>query len=194
MLRIVRSAAVAVSALALTACATAMSVSSHVERGLDFSRYRTWDWGPADTLPTGDPRLDNNPFFKDHLQGAIEKGLAARGLGSPTASGPDLLIHYHASINQPINVSGADAGHGYCYGDCNQGGVDYEAGTLVVDIVDARTNRVIWRGWAQDSVEDVLDNRDKMARKIDEAVTRMLARLPPKLWQPSGHVTREKDR
>jgi hypothetical protein len=51
----------------------------------------------------------------------------------------------------------------------------------VIDIVDTRTNRVIWRGWAQDTVEGVLDNQDRMARKIDEAVTRMLARLPPKL-------------
>jgi len=181
MLRIVRSAAVAISALALTACATTMSVSSHVDRGLDFTRYRTWDWGPADTLPTGDPRLDNNPFFKDYVQGAVEKGLAARGLGSPSSVAPDLLIHYHASINQRINVSGADTSHGYCYEDCNQAVVEYEAGTLVVDIVDAKTNRVIWRGWAQDSVEGVLDDQDRMARKIDEAVTRMLARLPPKL-------------
>ena len=180
MLRIVRSAAVAVCAIALSACATTMSVSSHVERGLDFTRYRTWDWGPADTLPTGDSRLDANPFFKDHVQGAVEKGLATRGLGGPTSTSPDLLIHYHASINQRVNVSGADTNHGYCYADCGQAVVEYEAGTLVVDVVDAKTNRVVWRGWAQDSVESMLDNQDRMATKIDEAVTRMLARLPLK--------------
>jgi hypothetical protein len=37
---------------------------------------------------------------------------------------------------------------------------------------------LIWRGWAQDSVEDVLDDRDRMARKIEEAVTRMLELFP----------------
>jgi len=55
----------------------------------------------------------------------------------------------------------------------------YEAGTLVLDIVDTRTNDVIWRGWARDSVEGVLDNQDKMVRQISEAVERMLARLGP---------------
>jgi hypothetical protein len=40
---------------------------------------------------------------------------------------------------------------------------------------------VIWRGWAQASVEGVLDNPDRMQRQIDEAVARMLARLPQKL-------------
>ena len=48
----------------------------------------------------------------------------------------------------------------------------------VLDIVDTRTNRVIWRGWAQDSLEGVLGNHDKMERQIHEAVTRMLQRFP----------------
>ena len=51
----------------------------------------------------------------------------------------------------------------------------------MLDIVDTRTDRVIWRGWAQDSVEDILDNQDRMARKINEAVRRMLERLPRSL-------------
>lgn len=180
MFRIARSAAVVLSALALTACASTMTVSSHVERGLDFTRYRTWDWGPADTLPTGDPRLDANPFFKDHVQGAVEKALAGRGLGGPTAETPDLLIHYHAAINQRLNVTSADTRYGYGYEDSGSAVGEYEAGTLVIDIVDARTKRVIWRGWAQDTVEDSLKSEDKMAKQIDEAVTRMLTQLPPR--------------
>ena len=99
-----------------------------------------------------------------------------------TSGTPDLLIHYHASINQRIDVNRVDRRYGYCYGvDCPADVIEYEAGTLVLDIVDSRTNRVIWRGWAQDTVEGVLDNEDEMARQIDEAVTRMLARLPPPL-------------
>ena len=179
MFRFLRLAAVTISALAVTGCATTMNVSSHVQRGVDFSRYRTYDWGPADALPTGDPRLDKNPFFQDHLQGAIEKQLATRGFERSTSGTPDLLIHYHASINQRIDVNRLDREYGYCYDeDCHTRVMEYEAGTLVLDIVDTRTNRVIWRGWAQDSVEGVLDNEDRMARKIDEGVTRMLARLP----------------
>ncbi len=179
MFRIVRLATLAVSAMALTGCASTMTVSSHVQGGLDFTPYRTWDWGPPDTLPTGDPRLDANPFFKDHVQGAVEKSLAARGMRGPGPGSPDLLIHYHASIDQRINVSGSDTARGYSYDDPTTALNQYEAGTLVVDFVDAKTNRVIWRGWAQDSVEGVLDNQDRMAKQIDEAVTRMLARLPP---------------
>lgn len=166
-------------AVMLTACAATMTVSSHVERGLDFSRYRSFAWGPADALPTGDPRLDQNAFFKDHVQGAVEKLLAQRGLGLANGDA-DLLIHYHANITRRIDANQADRAYGYCAGgDCPTGDIAYEAGTLVLDIVDARSNRLVWRGWAQRSVEDVLRDPDRMARTIDEAVMRMLRQLPP---------------
>jgi hypothetical protein len=168
----------ALAALAVSGCAT-MNVSAHMQRGLDFARYHTYDWGPADTLPTGDPRLDQDPFFKDHLEGAVEKGLARKGFERPESGTPDLLIHYHASINTRIDADTADREYGYCYDEtCGTRVHQYEAGTLILDFVDTRTNRVVWRGWAQDAVQGMLEHTDVMARKIDEAVTRMLERFP----------------
>jgi hypothetical protein len=162
------------------ACAATMTVSSHVEQGLDFSRYRSFDWGPADALPTGDPRLDKDPFFKDHVQGAVEKQLAARGLTLATGGAPDVLIHYHANIRERIEVNRIDQAYGYCGGaNCPPETSTHEAGTLVLDFIDARSKKLIWRGWAQNSVEDLLHDQDKMAEAIDEAVTKMLQRLPP---------------
>jgi hypothetical protein len=169
-----------VAAFLAASCATTMTVSSHVERGLDFAKFRTYEWGPADALPTGDPRLDGNPFFKDHVQGAVEKQLAGRGLGlvTPGAS-PDLLIHYHANITRRLDANRLDRAYGYCYADgCPGGVIEYEAGTLVLDIIDASTSKLIWRGWAQNSVEDMLDNPAVMAATIEQAVTRMLQKLP----------------
>ena len=78
----------AIVATAVTACAT-MNVSSHVERGLDITKYHTYEWGPADALPTGDPRLDKDPFFKDHVEGAVEKSMATSAGGQ--ASGRSAL-------------------------------------------------------------------------------------------------------
>lgn len=183
LIRLMQLTTVAGVALAVTGCAATMTVSSHVDRNLNFAQYRTYDWGPADALPTGDPRLDKDPFFKDQVQGAVEKQLAVRGLELATGT-PDLRIHYHAHISQRIDVNSVDRAYGYCSGDdCRAGVTEYEAGTLVLDVMDARTNRLVWRGWAQNSVEDLLDNPDRMARMIDEAVTRMLRQLPRSLTQ-----------
>lgn len=150
MTSVVRTATVTFALFAATSCATTMNVSTHVERGLDLSRYRTLEWGPPDALPTGDARLDKDPFFKDHVQGAVEKGLSARGFDLTSSESADLLIHYHANITNRIDVNRVDRVYGYCArDDCPPGIVEYEAGTLVLDMVDARTNRLIWRGWAQ---------------------------------------------
>jgi hypothetical protein len=48
--------------LITASCATTMTVSWHLKRGLDFTPYRSFDSGPAGALPTGDPRLDQDPF------------------------------------------------------------------------------------------------------------------------------------
>jgi len=167
------------AACALVACAT-MRVSSHVERGLDFSRYQTFDWGPADALPAGDPRLAEDRHFEDRVEGAIEKQMAARGYrrSSPGAA-PDVRIHYHATIDRRLDVNETDRRTGYCgAGACLASVVEYEAGTLVVDMVDSQTNRLIWRGWAQGSVQGVLGNREHLARRVDQGVAKMFVRLP----------------
>ena len=188
MRRVATLTMLAMTALTLTACAT-MNVSSHVLRSADFAQYRTFDWGPADALPTGDPRLDRDPFFQDHLQGALEKGFSGKGFERVSAGTPDLLIHYHANISRRIDVNRLDSERGYCHGDdCQVRTVEVEAGTLVVDVVDARTNRLVWRGWAQHSVKDMLDDRDTMEQKINEAVTRMLEQLPGGPQLQSGAV------
>jgi Domain of unknown function (DUF4136) len=168
----------ALAAAAVSACAT-MNVSAHKQRGLDFARYHTYDWGPADALPTGDPRLDHDPFFKDHLEGAVEKQLALRGFERPSTGTPDLLIHYHASVNTRIDVDRSERQYGYCFDEnCGARVYEYEAGTLILDFVDTTTNKVVWRGWAQDAVQGMLENKDVMAKKINEAVTGMLEQLP----------------
>jgi hypothetical protein len=178
MSRFLKPAALAFLALAAAGCASTLA-GAHVQRGVDFTRFRTFDWGPADALPTGDARLDANPFFKDRMQGAVEKQLATRGLVLGSSGAPDLLIHYHATVDRRIDVNRVDRGYGYCYDDdCGVRVSEYEGGTLIVDIVDTRTNRVVWRGWAQQNLDGVIDNEERLGRMIDEAVAQMLEKFP----------------
>lgn len=170
---VVMTAAVVV----VTGCATT-GVSSYRAIDIDFASYQTFDWGPPDALPTGDPRLDKDPYFQDRLQGAVERGLTRRNLPrSERGAAPDLLIHYHANVSRRLNVNRVD----YAYGltvDAESQIRDYDAGTIVLDIVDARTKQVIWRGWAQRDMTELLEDQRKMAEWIETAVRLMLTRLP----------------
>jgi hypothetical protein len=167
-------------AVALVAGCATMRVGSHVERQLDFTRYRTYDWGPADGLPASDPRLARDPYFKDALEGAVEKQMAARGFGRALSSEPpDLRIHYHASIESRLTVNESMASATRCAGDaCAAGLAEFEAGTIVIDVVDERRGLLVWRGWTQGSVEGVLNRRDQLAERVTKAVERLFAQLP----------------
>ena len=158
-------------------CAT-LTVSSHIERNVTFTDFVTYDWGPPDNLPVGDPRLDNNPFFVDYLQGAIEKMLAAKGYERAVTGQPDVLIHYHANVAQRVEVREVDSHYGYTYTDGMSQVTEYEQGTLVVDLVDTRTNKVVWRGWSQDTMTGIIDNQDRLEQKVEEGVTKMMMLLP----------------
>lgn len=190
MRRFIPAAAAAVTVLALAGCAT-MAGGSYVARGIDFTYYRTYDWGPADALPVGDARLDNNAIFKDHLQGEIEKQLAARGIerAMPGAK-PDLRIHYHASVEREVEVEDVSDRAGNCPSfDCRPRVRNVEAGTIVLDFVDAFTNELVWRGWAKDSLDGIIANQDLLERQVDAAVSVMFKDLPPGLVK-SARATR----
>ena len=183
--RTIRCALLIPMVAALVGCA-AMTAGSHVEQAADFTRYQTFDWGPPDALPTGDPRLDGNIFFRDHVMGAVEKQLVLKGFRLLEGSSPHLRVHYHANVRQRIDVEATDRQYGYYAGDAEPRKVEFEQGTLVVDVIDARTNRLIWRGWAQDSVD--VDNRDRLHRQVDEGVARMFERFPLVAPPPASPV------
>jgi hypothetical protein len=168
------------AALMLAGCATRI-VSSHVELNADFAKYRTYDWGPADALPTGDVRLDNNEFLRDYIQGAIEKELAVRRL-TLVSNDPDLLIHWHTTVARELDV---EAHRREYHGNPNGLGssyepeiVEYEIGTLLIDAVDARTQKLVWRGWARETYSGVIDNQERLRRTVLGAIADMMKRFP----------------
>ena len=161
-------------------------VNSYAERGVDFARYRTYAWSTAVHGATGDPRLDDNRFFEELVKAAADSGLAARGYEKVAGGEPDLILHYHASVAQQIDLAVVDAV--YCEtNDCRP--QIYDAGTLLFDLVDARTNQIVWRGWAEGSVEGMIDSQDLMERRVDDAVGRILEQLPATAAAPIRPVS-----
>ena len=183
-----------IAGLAATAagCLTLMPVSSHVQRGVDFTRYRTYDWGPADALPVTDERLRENPYFVDEVHGAIDSELNKRGLVQATAERADLLVHYHAAVTERVEVESRPGQSRDCVGnECTPRVDGYEAGTLVIDVVDATTHDLVWRGWAEHRLEDMLDEPAVVHRRVQEAVRRVFETLPLTVIGASGGTARE---
>jgi len=174
--RFTRLAAAAVPALVLAGCA-AMSSSSYIERDFDPQRYRTYAWGADDGVSTGDPRLDNNEFFDAEVKADVDRALTDRGFVKASSGTPDLVVHYHANVGQEVDVRELDRD----YTDRDEFDREpyvYDAGTLFVDLVDPATNRLVWRGWAEGSVDGIIDNQELLDRRIEEAVALIAEKMP----------------
>jgi hypothetical protein len=173
-------------------CLALMPVGSHIERGRDFAGYRTYDWAPADARPATDPRLRDNPFFIDEVHGAIDTELNKRGLARATAERADLLVHYHASVNERLEVTTRPGRFRDCVGDdCRAEVTTYEAGTLVVDLIDASTHRLVWRGWAEHRLEDMLDEPAQVRQRVQVGIRRIFTTLPLTVVAAPGRTGQE---
>jgi hypothetical protein len=146
-----------ITALLVSSCAP-VRVDSYVGRDLDLRRCHTYAWAPRDTCSMGDPRLDNNTFFTERVQRAVEDHLRRRGFEKAEEGQPDFVVHYHARVEQRFDLTELRPGEPRCQtGDC--GPFVYDAGTLLVDFVDPRSNQLMWRGCAERAFQGVIDNQ-----------------------------------
>jgi hypothetical protein len=173
------SSTFAAVALVVAACSLPMSAGADFKPGVSFAPYETFAWDDADELPTGDPRLDHNPFFTDRLHAAIERALLDRGIRFDETA-PGLLVHHHATVRSRVEVFEADQDRGYDPTEYGTGStvVQWEEGTFLIDIADMETKQVLWRGWARADVERALNDPDRMTAMVDEAVSLMFERFP----------------
>jgi hypothetical protein len=166
----------ALTLLATVGCAT-LEVGADYDRGVTLSPFRSFAFDTRDALPTGDPRLDSNPFFDSRMRAAVDFEMAAKGLRLVDAN-PDLLVHYHATVAQRLDVIRSDTDRGYTDVTGSQPNVvNFDEGTILVDVADAKTKRVIWRGWARSDFGGVLNDPHTMDNYVQKAVHAMFERF-----------------
>lgn len=153
-------------ALALSAALSeAPTIRVQWDRKVDFSGYQSFTW------IEGTAAVD--PAVNQMLTETIENELAVRGI-FPDEADPGLHVAYHASAREEFQVQG-----GYRRDWEDSGAIEVDshvAGTLVIDLVDARENRVVWRAIATATVSG---NPKKARARIPSVVQKMFADFPP---------------
>jgi len=158
-------------------------VSSDHDPSASFSGLRTYAWrSDPPTLPD-DPRL-SGPFFAAQVHKAVDKGLAAKGYEEVTSGEPHFLVGYHVVLQEKLETATMNTSYGYRRG-WGWGGMSqthlssFEQGTLILDIVDPETKRLVWRGSAK-AVVDFSASKEKRERRLNRAVKKLLKSFPPK--------------
>ena len=150
-------ATAALCALFLAACGNPINVRSDFDRSADYGSYRSYAfYSPLATDKAGYASLTTEYFKR-----AAQREMESRGYTyDPKA--PDLLVNFNASIEDKTRVTTVSqpvmAGGGYGYRGgyysawpaySNQTYVDqYRQGTVNVDVVDAKRQKLVWEGVA----------------------------------------------
>lgn len=149
------------------------SVGVDFDRAADFSKYRTYQWKEGTSLP--------NPLMQERLKAAIDAQLQAKGI-QPAADKPDLFVTTHGRLETQKSIDVTTFGYGGHYGWAGGMGTssatvrEIPVGTLLVDLIDAGTNKLVWRGQGQDIVSN---KPEKNEAKINKIIPKMFKTFPP---------------
>jgi uncharacterized protein DUF4136 len=144
--------------IALSACSD-LQVKTEQDWDTDFARYRTYAWGEG--VPARDPSIESQ------IHAAVDFELPFKGLKPvATAASPDLYVATYASVEEErvVDQWGYDVSTAGASSHFNA--LTLPIGTLVIDLVDARSDKLVWRGQASKAVD----------RQISEATLRKVVR------------------
>jgi len=169
-------------AILLALGCSSMSVNHDWDRDADFGKYKTYAWAAQpETKPrNAQEAQQRNDLLDKRIRNAVDDELKAKGFTENQASA-DVLVVYHLGTQDKINVT--DWGYRYSYDYWGWGGRDidvyqYTQGTLVVDLIDASTKELVWRGSATKTIESN-PSPDKVEKNVRNAVSAIFAQYPP---------------
>ena len=148
--------------------AFAQQVSTDYDHAANFASYKTYSWAKVEIA---------DPLWQGRIQGYIDAQLAAKGW-TKAASGGDAAVVTIGTTQQKQQLNTYYSGGGWRFG----GGMattntsTFTEGTLVVDIFDAKTKGLIWRGTAGDTLSTKADKNEKT---ITKAVEKLFQNFPP---------------
>lgn len=163
------------AALAVVFCSP-VYVSHDFDRDVDFSRFHTYSWY-GDVHPEQKEALAaqlGNPLAAKRMVAAVEDQLRAKGLEKVGAD-PDLLVRIFTGSEMVTDINRTSY-------TPTMGGTTartYEAGTLIIDLVQADTNHLVWRGTAEGTLSEY-PTPEEVDKTVRKAVEKIFEGYPPR--------------
>jgi hypothetical protein len=172
---------VAVVALVwLAGCAPALQTNFDHDRSVNFRKYSTYKVEPVKG-DDKDPVL-NSELNQERVKNAVVDQMKARGY-TYSEENPQLVIRYFTDVqNRQETQSNNTYGYWGWWGrPSNTYTRNYREARLVINMVDAATDRLVWQGWAEG--EENNNRREDRDAAIRLTVSRILEQYPHRASQ-----------
>jgi hypothetical protein len=173
-----------IAALALAAGCIGVRGYADYDHEADFRRYQRFAFLPLRAPSPGSADTDpaNSELVARRVRREIERVLVEKGYRKAPPEKADFLIGSQITTREKVDLYTYPSPYrwGPWYNAYDTVGTSYTEGTLVIDAVDARTEEVVWHGWASKAV-----GSDGGASQLaSEAVDAILERFPAQGQNP----------
>lgn len=176
--------------IGLMAVSCGPRVSTDKQAGTDFSNYSSYAFLPSqDTIRNS---AYDNAYVNEVVIDEINQNMREENYRLERNQ-PDLLVYYHLMFDEEMAVNASPVYTNYSYyrpgyyvgpyfrnymynnyftvprvAGTGIEQVPYREGTIVIDLIDRRTNEIVWRGRADDVVNP--DNLEQELRSYVDAI------------------------
>ncbi len=186
-----RAALALVLTSALLACSNNPTVVSTDFVALDYSKHTRFAWFEGDmTRHSGVTDIGHQ-----RIQENIVADLQGKGFTLVEPAEADLIVNYSVVAREKVDINTYQVYDGYAPGftwNRDHGAIvnktreeytetqveEYYEGTLIVDILDAGNNQIVWRGVGRKRLSEEMD-KEARDRLIKEVVSSVMKNFPP---------------
>ncbi|MFT4823209.1 MAG: hypothetical protein ACJAUG_002392 [Halioglobus sp.] len=175
-------------------CATKATFEVDFDEYRDFSSYKSFRWYD-DVHPSKEADYRQYNSSDARVRDHVDTYLLEKGFKLLRSGAGDFWVNYHISKQSHMNISNfsgypSAGAHGAVsagsYGSAVAVGYSsgpsvkkYKEGTVVIDIIDAQSSKIVWRGIAEGRLPKKMDRA--VRNKTAAVVTReLLDGFPPK--------------
>jgi hypothetical protein len=168
------------AALFLTAIAAAPALAQtptiDYDHSVNFLKFKTYTWQKVHAT---------DPSVEERITLAVKRDMEGRYMTEVASGGDVTITAVEATQSRSEFVSFYNSLDGFVWQSVAGVGGFLDAGTtvgevalgtVIIDIYDAHTHRLLWRGAV---TEPVATGQDKNDRTIDHAVTVLIGKYPP---------------
>lgn len=170
-----------VASLILCSVVQAQKTSAAFDEKVDFSNYKTFAF---------DKEGARNPYVNALIVEAIERELTSRGL-TKVNTDPDLKVVYLAATVPNLQVQNVPFYHvvnpaySGMVGSATMNMWDVTTGTLVIDLVEGKSDRTVFRGTVTDVLQrapsaDLKADAKTVSKPIRKGVAKVFKKYPLK--------------
>ncbi len=171
------------SAALVQACGPTLTVTSDYDHNANFNKYKTFKIFQPDAQHQTVSSLN-----QDRIYSAVRANMVAKGFSETTDA--DMLVNIITVVKNQKYLSANTYGSGGFYRPYMWGGgfsqttvtvQDDKEGSLIIDIVDAKANQLLWTGTGNQQIDQPLSDP---VNQIPVIINKIMISFPPGMVKP----------